>query len=577
MYLIIIVLVCVSSEHSFAQENIPPKYETRAVWLTTLLGLDWPSSALVNDQTAQQQSLREKLDNIEKLNLNTVMFQVRSRGNAFYESSIEPYAAELTGVLGKDPGWDPLQFTIDETHERGLELHAWVNIFRVWTGENSPPRSTIPHVARAHPDWGKEFRNELWLDPGIPGVRRYVVDICIDIARRYDIDGIHLDYIRYPDAGFDDGDTYRKYGNGKPKSEWRRENVNKVVEEIYRAVTSIKPWIKVGSAPIGIYENLPTAKGWQAYHNLFQDSRRWLREGYHDYIAPQVYWGLRSHGSAIDFAALAADWKKNASERHVYIGMAAYRSEVAKYLYDEIDVTREVHAEGQCFFRYEFITDPNIFKNRYQSKTLVPSMSWKSQIPPMPPRTLFVQSIISGQTKVTWGTNSSGYADADDDRIVLYRSKTSPVDVTSAENIVGVFPLRRGSYMDRTENGKFYYAATTLNRFNIESAATQEVRAIAFPEIVHELLGENNSVSENIEVEGKDVTLIGFTTAQEGHVRLRLVNKEGNEIASLVDEKRNAGMYIVGIIHSSISSEIDLYIFEAEEYRVVRKFNKKSR
>lgn len=563
---IVCVRLCV-----FAQPSALPKYETRAVWLTTLLGLDWPSSSFTNDPQMQQESLRKKIQRIEALNLNTVFFQVRSRGNAMYHSPFEPWASELTGTLGKNPGWDPLEFAIREAHALGLELHAWVNVNRVWTGDHDPSRTQPPHLVHSHRAWIKAHGKELWLDPGYPEARAYIAELCADIVKRYDVDGLHLDYCRYADADFEDSETYRLYGNGKTKAEWRRENINRTVEGIYNAVTSVNPAVKVGSAPIGIYENLPTAKGWQAYHSVYQDARRWLRDGYHDYIAPQIYWGLTNRGSKIDFEALAFDWKSHASSKHVFVGMAAYRPEVAKYLHEEIDVTRKIKSEGQCYFRFGFIDDDEIFRRRYDSKSLPAPMTWKDASKPPPPLALTVQSSANGSNVIRWNpppdASTHGVS-----RIVLYRSSVAPVDINRAENILRVLPAEARKHMDAVNDTRLYYAATMLSRSGIESDAMQEGGVFVTKENASLAARGFTSVSENIPVEGSSIVLIGFSVAEYCHVRLRLMTENGQEIATVLDEKKEAGVYMIGIDEKTLAINVSTYIFEAGSYRVTREF-----
>lgn len=564
------ILLCSCIYSSYSQTVHSSKYEVRAVWLTTLLGLDWPSNSLQNDPSAQRQSLRDIFDNLVKMNFNTVMFQIRSRGNSFYPSDIEPFASELTGTLGKNPEWDPLQFGIVEAHARGLEIHAWINIFRVWTGTPLPPKSQPQHIAYTHPDWVKPFRGELWVDPGIPEARKYVVDLCVDLIKRYDIDGLHFDYIRYPDAGFDDDVTYRKYGRGKEKAEWRRENINQLMKDIYETVIEKKPWIKVGSAPIGIYENLPTAKGWQGYHSVFQDSRRWLRDGYHDYVVPQIYWGLKSHRSKIDFEALVADWKSNSGDRHLYVGIASYRPEVAQYLHEEIDVCRRYNTNGSCFFRYRFI-DESQLKDRFAFKTLIPPMDWKQNPACDTPQKFIVQKISPSEKRISWTISSGKNNGGESTKMILYRSKYFPVDIHNPECVFAIIPASKNSYVDANTSENFYYALTAVNRYNIESRAVQEFEVVASKPALQ--LVTRTTVSENVDAENSPLSLIGYSIDREEYVRLRLVNRDGREIAVLIDEKKQPGFYVIGINRQSISDDVKGYIFEAGEYRVAKKFH----
>ncbi len=529
-----------------AQE--PPRggtYEVRAVWLTTLQGLDWPPPAFAGDVEAQKQSLRGILDNLRRMHFTTVMFQVRSRGNAMYRSEREPWAGELTGTPGKDPGWDPLEFAVEEAHARGLEIHAWFNVCRLWTGGAPPPRTAPEHLCHAHPEWVKPFKDEYWLDPGIPNARRYTAQLCEDLIRRYDIDGLHLDYIRYPDASFDDAATYARYGGGKEKGGWRRDNISELVKDIYRAAVSLKPWISVGSAPIGIYRNLPAAKGWQGYYSVSQDARRWLREGYHDYVAPQIYWGLRSRGSAIDFEALVRDWMRGSSGRHVYVGIAAYRPEVSKYIEEHVDACRREGAEGCCFFRYGFAREEEMFRHRFDFLSIPPSQPWKMNPACPAVRNLAVRE-EGGRRRVTWQTPVSATEGAGPSRFVLYRGSSAPVDISDPRNIAAILPASENSFTEEVL-GNWSYAVTALNRYNIESRPVQEGIATSAPASIALLGADRSAVSESVAAPDSALVLLGCRVGAYGPVRLKLVNEEGREIATVIDANLEPGTYLVGI------------------------------
>lgn len=553
-----------------AQEPRAGKYEVRAVWLTTLLGLDWPSPALAGDAEAQKQSLREILDDIRRMHFTTVMFQVRSRGNAMFRSEREPWAGELTGSLGGDPGWDPLEFAVEEAHLRGLEIHAWVNVCRLWTGGSLPPRASPEHLCHAHPEWVKPFKEEYWLDPGIPNARRFTVQLCEELVRRYDIDGLHLDYIRYPDLSFDDQATFARYGGGKEKGEWRRENINELVRDIYSTAVSLKPWLNVGSAPIGIYQNLPTAKGWQGYFSVSQDARRWLREGYQDYVAPQIYWGLRSRGSSIDFEALARDWKQGAAGRHVYAGIAAYRPEVAKYIEEHVDACRRIGVEGSCYFRYSFTRGEGMFRHRYDTRSIPPSEAWKPNPACPAVHNLAVQE-SGGRRRVSWQSTPSATEGAGAARFVVYRASSSPVDISNPGNIAAILPASQIAFVEDTP-GNWFYAVTALNRYNIESRPVQEGIITSAPAALALPGMDRSAISESVLTPDSSLVLLGYRVGSYGRVRLKLVNDEGRELATVIDENMEPGTYIIGIERRAGAPLIAGYVFECGEYRIRKSF-----
>ncbi len=546
-----------------SQQN--PVREFRGVWLTTLQGLDWPSQASRGNPEKQKSELIAILDDLQRMNLNVVIFQARSRGNAFYRSSHEPWAAELTGSLGKDPGWDPLQFAIEECRKRGLEIHAWVNMVKAWSGDGKPPSTTPLHVMYAHPTWVRLYRNEYWLDPGIPEAREYLVRIAEDIATKYDLDGIHLDYIRYPDADFDDAETFRRFGSGKSKADWRRENINGIVRDVYERVKQINAAIQIGSAPIGIFENLPTARGWQGLHAISQDSRRWLREGYHDYVCPQVYWSLRSRGGKIDFEALARDWKSGASGKHVAVGIAPYKDDVKPWLHEHIDATRTQGADGQVFFRYEHIKGES-FRQRYAAKAIPPPLHWRDNVRPNPPRYLTVQrdgnaSILSWQHAVPAIDGDRAF------RYVVYRNARER-NAGEAAQIVAVLPATETTYRDEAGSESSSYAVRALDRFRNESdAVTTSTKPLPAPSLV----SATPQVSEAIPALD-DLRLIAFTLPEAAHVRLRLMDSRGAEVFILVDEPKPSGTFVIGIEKTNLPDDIARFVFEAGTYRLVREF-----
>ena len=353
----ITIFLSLSSIPVIAQTDIvAPKWEVRAVWLTTAGGADWPKT---HDVAAQKKSLVDIFETLQKKHFNTVFFQVRPRGNTFYKSQYEPWAAELTGTLGQDPGWDPLEFAIEEAHKRGMELHAWFNVAKIYNS-GQPPLSSPRHILRIHPEWAQNYDGEWWVDMGRPEVREYTENLVMELVRLYDIDGVHFDHIRYPGQKFEDWNSFRLYSDGVERDDWRRNNITRFVREMYAQIISEKPMMKVGSAPLGIYKLIPGAQsGVSAYTELYQDSRLWLQEKIQDYVAPQLYWdfGEQTNPSDPDFRALCIDWSRNNFGRHIYVGLGVYRENIQKEITEQIYLTRTVECQGQSSFRYENIQD----------------------------------------------------------------------------------------------------------------------------------------------------------------------------------------------------------------------------
>ena len=551
-----------------------PRKEVRAVWLTTLQGLDWPAASEQGNIVRQKASLVDILDNIQRLHLNTVIFQVRSRGNAFYASRLEPWAAELTGSFGRDPGWDPLQFAIEECRKRGLSIHAWINVFKVWSGEGTPPSCTPSHIMRLHPEWIRKYGTDQWIDPGIPAARNYLVDVCTDIAARYDLDAIHLDYTRYPEADFTDEATYRSFGNGRNKAEWRRENVNAFVRELSVRVAAVKPKMLIGAAPIGIYKSLPTARGWQGYEALGQDSRRWLSEGWADYVAPQVYWGLKSRGSTIDFEALVRDWADNSAGRQVYAGTAPYKPDVKKWLGEIIDAARNEGADGQVFFRYEHVRSADAFQGRYASVALSPPIAWRDDTRPNPPRDLLIQGGAIGRT-ISWQPPVRAIDGDAADAYAVYRFPSQSSAASETAELVAVLPATATRYHD-PQYGDYRYGVTSLDRLHNESAmltfptiSADRPLPVAAPSIVQSAA----TISEPEVTENGQLILLAYSVPSSQDVRIRLMDENGAEVMILVDERSDPGTYVIGIEKNKLPEHIERYVFEAGRSRILRNFS----
>ena len=284
LYIIVTFAVALFGTHSkvqaqelFSPANSAPKYEVRGVWLTTLGGLDWPrikaTSAAKREQ--QKQELCQILDQLKAAKINTVFMQTRIRGAVIYPSKIEPWDVCLTGQYDKDPGYDPLAFAIEETHKRGMELHAWVVTvpsFKIKDATKLGPKGLL----KTHPDLLKKHNDMYYLDPGLPGADDYLVNICKEIVSRYDVDGIHFDYIRYPEnaEGFPDGATYKKYGGKQSKAEWRRANITRMVRKSHAAIKALKPWVRLSCSPVGKFKDMRrfSSRGWNAYAAVYQNA-----------------------------------------------------------------------------------------------------------------------------------------------------------------------------------------------------------------------------------------------------------------------------------------------------------------
>lgn len=480
----IYILLCLCLSHASAQTSFP-KREVRAVWLTTLSGLDWPrtKAATETGRNQQQQEFCELLDRLKAIHINTVLLQTRVRGTVIYPSKIEPWDGCLTGTVGRSPGYDPLRFAIEECHKRGMELHAWlvtIPCFKISAARSLGNRS----VLKTHPALCKRHNDSWYLDPGMPGTADYLAALCKEVAENYDVDGIHFDYIRYPEnaASFPDQATYRKYGRGMDKGNWRRENITRCVRQMYATIKQAKPWIKVSSSPIGKFSDLQrySAKGWNAYHAVYQDAQGWLREGIHDMLFPMMYF------QGDHFYPFAADWQECSAGRPIVPGLGIYFLSPDEKNWDlevierELNVIRSFGLEGQAYFRSKFLTADTkglytyLQQRYYPYPALTPACTWLDSIAPPKPDSLICLPQDEHTDLLRWSAVADN-ACGTDVRYNLYASREQPVDISRPEHLVAV-NLRKCSYaVDRMYvlRNNLHFAVTAIDRFGNESEAAR--------------------------------------------------------------------------------------------------------
>ena len=333
--------------HALAIWSPAASREFRGAWVATVHNIDWPSAPGLPEAT-QKAQLRAILECAAELKLNAILLQVRPASDALYQSKQEPWSQFLSGKQGLSPGYDPLEFAIIEAHARGIELHAWINPFRA--ASNARTELASNHVARKHPAWVRRFGAQLWVDPGEPEARAYVLGVIADIVRRYEIDGIHIDDYFYPypvrGASFPDDSSWERYGatSGLSRDDWRRENINDFVRSMYRSVKATKGSVRVGISPFGIWRpGIPATTEAQldAYGQLFADSRKWLAEGWCDYMAPQLYWSIEPAKQS--FPVLLDWWRAQSRGKPIYPGIATERigpARPAGEILEQIALTR---------------------------------------------------------------------------------------------------------------------------------------------------------------------------------------------------------------------------------------------
>lgn len=446
------------SPFQFATQT--PKHEARAVWLTTIGGLDWPHNYARDSYTIekQKQELRDILDKLKAANVNIVLLQTRVRGTVIYPSTIEPWDGCMSGRPGTSPGYDPLQFAIDECHERGMQLHAWIVCIPI--GENSG--AGVKNMKRVHPELYVKIKTHGFMRPDKAGTADYIASICREVTTNYDIDGIHLDYIRYPEEG---------PLSGRPDD--KRANITRIVSKISDAVKSIKPWVMMSCSPVGKFNMLPrySSHGWDAYSAVFQDAQGWLYSNYMDALFPMMYF------QGNQFYPFAADWKENSNGRIIAPGLGIYFMSPREKNWPLSTITREMNVLrqlnlGHAYFRSKFFTDDtkglyNETKNiidRYP--TLIPPMTWYGKAAPSSPTDIKVVSDGNTET-IQW----SGACNNNDSPYLLYNvyaSEDYPVDIANPKNIIATRLM--GNSIQLKASGKdLNYAVTAVDRYGNES------------------------------------------------------------------------------------------------------------
>ena len=519
-----------------------PKHEVRAVWVATTAGLDWPKT---QDRNEQQSSLRNIVRNLQRAKFNTIFFQVRARGDAYYRSSYEPWAGNLTGSPGKDPGWDPLDFLLKEAHDAGMEVHAWFNLYKAGRPASAQEGSPL-HVSILHPQWVFRSDEEIWLDPGIPEVNDYLLSVALELVREYDIDGIQFDFVRYPSRDVPDMHTYRRYGRGYALDDWRRANVTAFVREFYDRATTIRPMLKVGATPVG---NFIGGKP-SAYTELYQDAVGWLRRGKLDYLAPQIYWNLGSSAGDPDFAELAELWQENSSGRHIYAGIGSYKPDVLAELPLEIDAARFSGCAGHAFFRYESIDEFAHLAGRYRTIAVVPAMPWKDGLSPEAPKHLAVTAIAPSANQIEW-TPSPPAVDGDDARrYLVYRFRTPLFIGHDPSALIHITRSIETVYVDSATSasaGASYYAVSALDDGNNESAPSPLARVVPT-----ELLALRSRIKPQVALAAHPSTgsslLVAYSVPERMLVSLELCDGGGGtSLQTLVQAMREAGDHLVSI------------------------------
>lgn len=548
------------------------KREVRSVWMATVWALDWPSST--SSTTAQKNEMVKYLDVLQKNNFNAIYFQVRTMSDAFYKSSYEPWSSYLTGTRGKDPGWDPLAFVVEECHKRGMECHAWVNPYRFSTGSNW---STVQDQALKSAGMllaytKSDGKTTTILNPGLESVRKRIVDVCKEIISNYDVDGLVFDDYFYPEgipvtSSAGDYDLWQKSGASMTFGDWRRNNVNQMVADVYKMVQQQKPYVRFGISPAGAactsaavaakhgIDRCPVASDWQ-YDGIFSDPVAWLEAGTIDYISPQLYW--KTNHKTNPFGPMTKWWSYVAKHfgRHHYASHSISFlnssnttgdwEEIGKQVQFSRDYT-ENEAPGAVFYSAAYVTGKKqsgfgewLQVNKFQNKALTPAIDWKKS----DLEKVQVSALSKRATVLSW-------AGVDNVRYSVYAVPES-VNVETldsnipAEYLLGVSYKTTYTMPDDKKSG-YNYAVCVLDRYG------NEYEPVYYGQSGVECIGGDSGLTADY---------------ADGELRLSAVADEVfvyNEAGALVANSRNcnrlalsvqAGMYIVRMIgNGGVSTE----------------------
>jgi uncharacterized lipoprotein YddW (UPF0748 family) len=573
-YQIIFFIILIFILHSLLNAGTNPKHEFRAVWVATVVNIDWPDS-YSNSPARQQQDLIDLLDNMKACGMNAIIFQVRPECDALYESSYEPWSYWLTGAQGTAPSpyYDPLEFAIEEAHKRYMELHAWFNPYRA---ERSTGTFTLDenHVVNQHPDWILNFGSLKLLDPGLPMCRDYVTDVIMDVVHNYDIDGVHFDDYFYPYDGTtnEDAETFASYSRGITDiGDWRRDNVNLLVTQVFDSIKAVKPHVKFGISPFGIWKDGVPEGIWglDAYNVIYCDAVTWLQRRIVDYLTPQIYWQF---GGGQDYGKLLPWWADQTDDRHIYPGHAAYKINrwgLPSEMPNQVRLNRQTtDVFGSVYFSAQRIIDNPIgFRDSlrydlYRTPALIPEMSWLDSIPPNPPINLIAHDVDVG-TSLQWDAASAA-SDGDTARqYVIYRiEEDDTLSLSDPENILEIVPSDNLEFLDSRgeEYLSYTYLVTSLDRLANESDASNAVDII-FTAIEEPLVFSPSEfrLNQNYPNPFNPGTTISWQLDISGHVELTIFTILGEKVKTLVSGYRQSGLHQINWNATGFASGVYIY------------------
>lgn len=472
-----------------------PAKEVRAAWLPTV----WRTQYAGMTPEEQRHYLWDRVREMADAGVNVIYFQVRSEADAWYPSPYEPWSRFLTGTQGLAPRplWDPLAYMIDICHDRGIELHAWINPYRA--AVDGSRELALGHPARLHPEWVLRYGTQLFFDPGLPEVRDYTCRIVRDLVTRYDLDGIHLDdyFYPYPIAGevLRDDESYRRYGAAfASKADWRRDNVTRLIRSLERTIHSIKPYVKFGISPFGIYRNARTSPdgskttGLQNYDDLYADILLWDREGLIDYLVPQIYWNIGN--SAADYAELILWWSQHIQKAQLVVGQHAERTMEGKQLHPKM-VLAAKHTAGNAIWpgealwsEAEGVPSPlaaELKASYWSLPALLPEMPYPAGIAPLkePERDAALLR-GAGRQELVWMEDLPLRDGLETKHYVIYCHPRglSLKKALRPENIVGHTRETRFRPLDLGGSFKVAFTITRVDRYDHETVIARDIDAV---------------------------------------------------------------------------------------------------
>ncbi|MDD2551466.1 MAG: family 10 glycosylhydrolase [Dysgonamonadaceae bacterium] len=488
-FISLLLFACGTSKKSLVQTpELYPKREFRGAWIHTV----GQSRYQQMNSAAMKHYITEMVRKLDNAGINAVIFQIRPEADAFYKSDLEPWSRFLTGKQGKapdDPTFDPLEFIIEECHKRGMELHAWMNPYRVQSNINSELAPN--HMFRSQPERFLQYGNQLYFDPGLPENRGFISEVVRDIVSRYDVDAIHMDdyFYPYPIAGepFPDDNSFKRYAASQgfsvnQRDDWRRNNVNLLIQQVKLAIAGAKPWVRFGISPFGIYRNKRNTpdgsgsetNGLQNYDELYADVKLWVEKGWIDYNMPQLYWEI-GHKLA-DYTTLAHWWNANNFEQPLYIGQDLKRSVDKNELDEKIRLSRALSfVDGNCYWygylildNYEDVAN-TLATQTHRAKSLIPAYSHMHKGRPDKVKKL-TEVFTEDMHFLTWNKEEENSNPEKAQRYVVYRfRKGERTNIDDATKIIKVTP--DNFFVIPYENGKtlYTYAVTALDAFHNES------------------------------------------------------------------------------------------------------------